>query len=118
MTTNTRTGRPNVYKRRAIQATIIANLGTACAACGHETVVGGSPASPWTFNLGHVHADANGGAWTLDNLLPICRRCNVAMGGTDWSESGAPMLVEPLSASTPLLPDPGTEVWEPAPWQA
>lgn len=116
----TRTGRPNSSTRRRIAATIIANLGTACAACGRETIVGGSPRDGRTFNLGHVKADANGGTWTIENLLPACRRCNKDMGDMDWADSGAPMLVQPLPAGTRLLPDTGdTEThMEPAPWKA
>jgi 5-methylcytosine-specific restriction endonuclease McrA len=120
-TTHTaRADRPNALTRRRMLATIVAHLGTACAACGRETVIGGAPTDGMTLNLGHVKADTNGGTWTIDNLLPACRRCNVAMGGQDWTDAGAPMLVQPLPAGTPLVADPGTrEVnMERAPWQA
>lgn len=101
----TRTGRPNASMRRRIQATVIALHGTDCAACGRETIVDGKATSGRTFNLGHVIADCNGGSWSIDNLLPICRRCNVWMSGRDW-QGTAPMLRQPMSA--PLLADPGT----------
>ena len=116
MTTTPRADRPSSSTRRRLAATIISLLGSDCAACGHATIVGGSPSAPWTFNLGHVRADANGGTRTIGNLLPCCRRCNVTMGGTDWDASGAPMLVKPLAEGTRLVADPGSETFPPAPW--
>ena len=106
-TTATRASRPNSSTRRRMLATIVAMLGTDCAACGRATIVGGSPLDGRTLNLGHIVADANGGAWRVENMLPVCRRCNVYMGDADWAESGAPMLVQPLPAGTRLLPDTG-----------
>lgn len=96
----------NSATKRRILATVIAIHGSDCAACGRETIVGGSPTDGRTFNLGHVRADANGGTFSVANLLPICRRCNVYMGERDWQESGAPMLRTPRDAA--LVPDPGT----------
>lgn len=118
MTSTARTSRPNSSTRRRILATVIAHCGTACAACGRETIVGGSPLDGRTLNLGHIVADANGGAWVVSNLLPICRRCNVTMADTDWNASGAPMLVAPVPVGTRLLPDTGDREtnMEPAPW--
>ncbi len=31
------------------------------------------------FHCGHVLAEKNGGSVTLDNLRPICQRCNASM---------------------------------------
>jgi hypothetical protein len=107
MTTSTATRKnTNAATKRRIQATIIAVHGTACAACERETIVGASPNDGRGFNLGHVRAEANGGSFTVANLLPICRRCNVYMSDVDWADSGAPMLVTPMDA--PLVADPGT----------
>ena len=106
-TTATRATRPNSSTRRRLLATILHHLGSDCAACGRETIVGGSPLDGRTLNLGHIVADANGGKWAVDNLLPICRRCNVWMGDQNWVASGAPMRVDRLPAGTPLLPDTG-----------
>lgn len=110
---NKRTGRPSSPVRRQILATIIATHGTVCAVkgCGVETIVGGSPSDPRTFNLGHVVADCNGGKWSIDNLLPICRRCNEEMGEHDWPADM--MTVSPVNV--PLLPDPGPATRTPGP---
>lgn len=107
MTSTPRSSRPNSSTRRRVLATVLAHCGTACAACGRETVQGGSPLDGRTLNLGHVVADANGGAWAVHNLLPVCRRCNVHMADVDWTASGAPMLVSPVPVGTRLLPDTG-----------
>ncbi len=32
-----------------------------------------------TFQCGHVIAEKNGGSITIDNLRPICQRCNSSM---------------------------------------
>ena len=32
------------------------------------------------FQCGHNIPESKGGATTLDNLIPICSRCNVSMG--------------------------------------
>ena len=105
-TTATRPGRPNSATRRRILATILAHHGNTCAVKGCErvTIVGGAPTDGYTFNLGHVKSDASGGTWTTDNLLPICRRCNKAMGDRDWPVS----LMARTPVALPLLPDPGT----------
>jgi hypothetical protein len=38
------------------------------------------------FHCGHMKAEALGGSTTLDNLIPICSRCNLSMGTTSFSE--------------------------------
>lgn len=97
-----RQNRPNSPTRRRIRATVIALHGTACCACGRETIVNGSPSDGRTFELGHVVSDSNGGEWKVNNFLPICRRCNVYMDGHDWP-TVAPMLRQPVDA--PLIKD-------------
>jgi hypothetical protein len=37
------------------------------------------------FHCGHMQAEAKGGSTTLDNLIPICARCNLSMGTTSFS---------------------------------
>lgn len=32
------------------------------------------------FQCGHRHAESAGGSTTLDNLVPLCARCNLSMG--------------------------------------
>lgn len=108
MTTNKapRANRPNSAMRRRILAAVIAYHGTRCAVtgCGRDTIVGGAPTDGFTFNLGHVISDANGGSWTTDNLLPICRRCNKAMGDQDWPSH----MMDRQPVAIPLPADPGT----------
>lgn len=105
----------NATGKRRIMATIIALHGTRCAACDRETIVGASPTDGRGFNLGHVKSEANGGEFTVANLLPICRRCNSYMGERDWTGT-APMLRTPVDS--PLVADPGTvqTYMEPPPW--
>lgn len=95
----------NAPTKRRIQATIIGAYGTDCAACGRTTIVGGGPRDGYTFNLGHVVSEANGGEFIVSNLLPICRRCNVSMGERNWPDV-APMSTMP--SDLPLVADPGT----------
>jgi hypothetical protein len=38
------------------------------------------------FHAGHVISEANGGKATLDNLRPICGRCNLQMGAMNMNE--------------------------------
>ena len=39
-----------------------------------------------TFQGGHILSEFNGGVISLDNLLPICKWCNSAMGTQHWDE--------------------------------
>lgn len=38
------------------------------------------------FQCGHKHAEAAGGHTTLDNLIPLCSRCNQSMGIMHFDE--------------------------------
>lgn len=103
--TTTRKNSNATYKRR-ILATVIAAHGTTCSVigCGRVTVVGGPTTDGFTFNLGHVVSEANGGEFVIGNLLPLCRRCNKAMGDRDFPRHM--MRVTPVTV--PLVADPGT----------
>ena len=39
-----------------------------------------------TFHAGHIISHVNGGETVIDNLLPICRDCNMNMGSTNWDD--------------------------------
>ncbi len=39
-----------------------------------------------TFQAGHIISHANGGADSIENLLPICRDCNMNMGAENWDD--------------------------------
>ena len=51
-----------------------------CYCCRHETI------DIRNFECGHVVAEAKGGPLTVDNLRPICRGCNGAMGTVSMEE--------------------------------
>ena len=38
------------------------------------------------FQCGHKHAEAQGGPTTLENLIPLCQRCNQSMGTMHFDE--------------------------------
>lgn len=42
--------------------------------------------SPFAFQCGHVVSDAKGGDTSIENLRPICDKCNNDMGTTDMRE--------------------------------
>ena len=47
----------------------------------------------FNFQCGHVQAESKGGPTTVENLVPLCSRCNLSMGTTHmdaWNEMGAP----------------------------
>jgi len=37
-----------------------------------------------TFQAGHIISDHDGGKTSIENLLPICRDCNMLMGSEHW----------------------------------
>ena len=39
-----------------------------------------------TFHAGHIISDHNGGETSVDNMLPICRDCNMNMGSENWDD--------------------------------
>ena len=39
-----------------------------------------------TFQAGHIKSEYNGGDISLENLLPICKICNVHMSTTNWDD--------------------------------
>ena len=49
------------------------------------------------FQTGHDIPESKGGATTIDNLIPICGRCNLSMGNQytfqEWSARFAPIRV-------------------------
>jgi 5-methylcytosine-specific restriction endonuclease McrA len=58
--------------------------------------------SVFDFQVGHNIPESKGGKSTLENLLPICSRCNLSMANNytidDWNTVGksqTPQIVEP-----------------------
>ena len=39
-----------------------------------------------TFHAGHIISDHNGGETSVENMLPICRDCNMNMGAENWDD--------------------------------
>jgi len=39
-----------------------------------------------TFQAGHIRSEFNDGIISLDNMLPICKGCNVRMYTTNWDD--------------------------------
>jgi 5-methylcytosine-specific restriction endonuclease McrA len=50
--------------------------------------------SPFDFHVGHNIAEANGGTLDINNLKPICSRCNLSMGSQytidEWNKLAKP----------------------------
>ena len=50
------------------------------------------------FHCGHNIPESRGGATTVDNLIPICGRCNLSMSDTytfdEWHKKFAPPIVK------------------------
>jgi 5-methylcytosine-specific restriction endonuclease McrA len=46
----------------------------------------------WDFHAGHNIPDSKGGKMSVDNLVPICSRCNLSMSDNytfdEWAASG------------------------------
>ena len=38
------------------------------------------------WDAGHIISDKNGGACNLENLKPICKKCNQSMGSQNWED--------------------------------
>lgn len=53
----------------------------------------------YNFQAGHNLPESRGGATTLDNLVPICARCNLSMGSSftfdEWVKKGASTVSQP-----------------------
>lgn len=61
------------------------------------------------FQSGHNIPESKGGPTTLDNLIPICSRCNLSMGDTYTIEEWSNILNDPskqdnLSKTTDMAP--------------
>ena len=39
-----------------------------------------------TFHAGHIISDHNGGETSINNMLPICRDCNMNMSAENWDD--------------------------------
>lgn len=59
------------------------------------------------FQTGHNVPESRGGATTLENLVPICSRCNLSMSNTytikEWSEKFGHSKTSPERSRNPFL---------------
>lgn len=58
------------------------------------------------FHVGHNLPESQGGTLTLDNLLPLCARCNLSMGSQytidEWQLLGPPTTVDIVTSPKKL----------------
>ena len=66
---------PKRATKHRFRAIIFAEWNHACAYCSESA-----------DTLDHVVARVAGGLTIAENLVPACRRCNGAKGGTNWRE--------------------------------
>jgi len=69
----------------------------------------GSTISQLNFECGHVIPWSSGGATTIDNLRPVCSRCNRSMGTQNMFEYISKMGLSPnlfYNDKSPFLPPP------------
>ena len=73
------------YIRKQVWETYVGQyLTTKCFCCYKSEITPFSNCN--TFHAGHIISDKNGGEVVIDNLLPICRDCNLNMGANNWDE--------------------------------
>jgi hypothetical protein len=64
-----------------VRAKVLARDNHICRACGF----GGSANYAPYLDCDHVIAEMNGGKAKIENLQCLCKGCNVAKSGNDWS---------------------------------
>lgn len=77
------------HKRKSIPKALRDKVfSTYCSSYDNATcMVGcGEKITPFNFECGHVISVANGGGNTIENLRPICSRCNRSMGTENMDE--------------------------------
>jgi 5-methylcytosine-specific restriction endonuclease McrA len=95
MSSDSESYHPVTYKKRSIPQAVREAIWI--ERCGrvfdHKCLV------PWCknkmtvydFHAGHNIPESRGGSTTIDNLFPICSRCNLSMGDrytiTEWSQA-------------------------------
>lgn len=57
-----------------------------------------------TMEAGHIHAEAEGGETTLENLRPICSMCNKSMGKTNMMD-----FIKKYKFNSPILKEVGSD---------
>jgi hypothetical protein len=71
--------------RKKVWKRYIGNYLEAKCFCCREKII--TPFSyNYTFQAGHIISEHNGGKTSIENLLPICRDCNMNMSSENWDE--------------------------------
>jgi hypothetical protein len=65
----------------ALRTRVLARDNYICRACGF----GGSPAYEPFLDCDHAIAERNGGETQFENLQCLCKACNIAKAGADWT---------------------------------
>ncbi len=69
----------------------------------------------YDFQAGHNVPECRGGATTLDNLVPICSRCNLSMGSQytfdEWCKLNGQAAAPAAAAASPAPAAPTPPLW-------
>jgi hypothetical protein len=117
--TNTAATTPKKYKKKAIPKALreqvwIQKVGhtfeTKCCVQWCENQI-----NAFNFQAGHNIPESKGGATTVDNLVPICDRCNCSMGDRytidEWNQLGAKGAFVIPAAPTEVHPNKLKKPW-------
>jgi hypothetical protein len=63
----------------------------------------------FNFQCGHIQAESLGGATTLENLTPLCARCNLSMGTMHMDQWNA--MSSASVSQTPTCPTKSKGFW-------
>jgi 5-methylcytosine-specific restriction endonuclease McrA len=68
--------------------------------------------SVFDFQAGHNIPESKGGKTAIENLIPICSRCNLSMGDRftidEWNRLGKEQKVQKEQKEVPVAPAPKT----------
>ena len=75
---------PAALRKKVWEKHVGQSTQTKCFCCLQNTITTFTKCN--TFHAGHIISHKNGGKTTIDNLLPICRNCNINMGSENWDD--------------------------------
>jgi hypothetical protein len=65
-----------------------------------------NPMNVFDFHCGHNIPESQGGPTNVENLIPLCSRCNLSMGDSYTIQEWFALQKRPLSTAIPPSPDP------------
>ncbi len=66
-----------------------------CPVCRHTKI------TQLSFHCAHIEAEANGGKTHVNNMIPVCARCNLSMGKTNLNDFKNKFFsIDPCSGSS------------------